>query len=119
FTSELRLAETRFNAQLQSQAALDVDLRTRREGVYADLWRMGISLSKWPRNDALTYSDLDALVLKLREWYFDKLGGLWLSAAARAAYGRLQDELNAPRASTGPDLVRPDGPDYERLMTAF
>jgi hypothetical protein len=117
--SHLRQIEARFSATLQAQAALDVDLRNRRVNVYGQIWSLGDCVSRWPKNEMLTFSDLDALHLKLKDWYFGQLGGLWLSASARAAYGTLQEELDKSRAGTGPELVAVNGPDYDRIMQAF
>ncbi len=117
--SQLRQVEARLTARLQAQSTLDVDLRDRRVAVYGVLWSLGGLISRWPRNETLTYAELDTLHLQLKDWYFEQRGGLWLSSAARAAYGRLQEELNQPRAGAGPELVATDGPEYDRLMDAF
>jgi hypothetical protein len=118
-SSDLRQVEARLGAILDAQAALDVNLRDRREGVYGHLWRLGALVSRWPRNPSLAYSELDTLHLQLKDWYYEQQGGLWLSDEAREAYGDLQEQLAAPRDGAGPASVDVAGPDYERIMTAF
>ena len=44
---------------------------------------------------------------------------MWLSAEARKAYGDLQEQLGAPRTTSGRDRVDPDSADYDRIVAAF
>lgn len=115
----LRQVEARLEARLAARTALDVNLRDRREKVYAPLWSIGELVSRWPRNPDLTYPDLRDLHRRLRDWYYVQLGGMWLSTPAREAYGRLQEELDRVCRTPRADPVPPDGTDYECVMTLF
>jgi hypothetical protein len=80
----------------QSQKLLqdiDLDLRTRRIGVYDRLWKSTALLPKWPKAKGVTYSQLMQFSETLRTWYFET-GGMYLSRSThRDAYSPLQDEL--------------------------
>lgn len=82
----------RLERQVELEKEIDIDLRAKREARYLELWRIGASVSKMPRNRDLTWSDLVDMHNHLRDWYFDG-GGMYLSGQARAGYGELQQCL--------------------------
>jgi hypothetical protein len=90
--SSLNRMEEGYKTSLSFGSAIDTDLRTRRIPVYGELWEKTGTLPLWPRNSQLQYSDLDQLTRDLRDWYF-KRGGMYLSKAARDAYGELQKHM--------------------------
>lgn len=92
-------------AQIQKLAGeIDLDLRTRRIAVYAELWEATAVLPKWPRAQGVTYEQLEAFSNTLMTWYFHK-GGMYLSETTHGrSYSPLQDAL----ASVLKD--RPKGP---------
>ena len=72
---------------------IDIDLRTKRIGVYEELWRSTAILPKWPKATGVTYEQLLLFSESLRTWYFQK-GGMYLSFSThKNAYGPLQDAL--------------------------
>jgi hypothetical protein len=83
----------RLKTELQFLSQIDLDLRTRRIPHYAQIWSRLKLLPKWPRNQELTYSDLQDLSKQLREWYFQE-GGMFLSREAfDNGYRPLQEAL--------------------------
>lgn len=72
---------------------IDVDLRIRRIGVYAELWKSTALLPMWPRAAGVTYEQLMRFSEALRTWYFET-GGMFLSRSThRDAYSPLQEAL--------------------------
>src|SRR5271157_2750394 len=82
FESALRRAEDVHRSLLSTASTIDTDLRTHRIEVYAELWKKTGLLSQWPRNDDLTYQELQRFTADLRTWYYER-GGMYLSATAR------------------------------------
>jgi hypothetical protein len=75
-----------------SRAKVDETLRNQRLEVYKPLWKLTGVLPKWPKSDEATYEMMEGFSKGLRDWYFET-GGIYLSAAAREAYGNLQNRL--------------------------
>ena len=72
---------------------IDIDLRTKRIGVYEELWKSTAILPKWPKATDVTYEQLLLFSESLRTWYFQK-GGMYLSLSThKNAYSPLQDAL--------------------------
>jgi hypothetical protein len=72
---------------------IDIDLRTKRIGVYEELWKSTAILPKWPKATGVTYEHLLLFSESLRTWYFQK-GGMYLSLSTqKKAYSPLQDAL--------------------------
>ncbi|NQD38449.1 hypothetical protein HPT27_15615 [Permianibacter sp. IMCC34836] len=72
---------------------VDVDLRKRRIEVYGELWKLTAILPKWPRDQTVTYEQLQAFSQMLRGWYYER-GGMYLSRSThKQGYGPLQDQL--------------------------
>ena len=70
----------------------DADLRKRRIATYRNLWGRLRPLARYGQVSTLSRHEVDSLAEELRAWYFD-VGGLFLSADARADYFALQDLL--------------------------
>ena len=64
---------------------------------YEQLWSLLEPLAKYGRTEAFTGESARMLSERLRKWYFEEAGGLYLyfpsDHAARDAYMRLQDQL--------------------------
>jgi hypothetical protein len=72
---------------------IDIDLRTKRIGVYEELWKSTAILPKWPKATGVTYEQLLLFSESLRTWYFQK-GGMYLSLSThKNAYSPLQDAV--------------------------
>ena len=97
---------------LTQRRGLDVAIYKQRNEVYQPLWKRTELLPKWPRRADVTYAQIHALSEDLRDWYFN-VGGVYLSAAARNAYGRLQDALNESSRSARSETLSPG--DYDIL----
>ncbi|CAN7749496.1 hypothetical protein LJR084_006800 [Variovorax sp. LjRoot84] len=94
---------------------IDIDLRTKRIGVYEELWKSTAILPKWPKATDVTYEQLLLFSEGLRKWYFEK-GGMYLSRSThKRAYGPLQDALAEVLRihKTGPVSVE----DYETIRS--
>jgi len=77
------------NAAISAKAGMDGVLRSERLAAYPPLWSKTQQVSIWPRV-VVTRSAVELLHNDLRIWYYDK-GGLYLSEAARARYGDVQE----------------------------
>lgn len=92
---------------------IDIDLRTKRIGVYGELWKSTAILPKWPKANDVTYEQLLVFSESLRTWYFEK-GGMYLSRSThKNAYGPLQDALAAVLRTGKSGPVSDD--DYETI----
>lgn len=93
FESSLIKAEDAYKKAVELSTQIDVHLREQRIAVYKTIWQATSILPRWPRATNVTYSDILHFSEKLRSWYFDEQGGMWLSTSARKAYGELQDKI--------------------------
>lgn len=57
--SDLRKAERWLTSWLNAGAAVDVDLRSKRDDAYRALWASGETLSRFPPNERLRYAGVD------------------------------------------------------------
>ena len=78
---------------LERRTRIDEGLRAKRTELYADLWKLSGILPKWPRNKEVTYQGLLERSERMRHWYFETGGGLYLSEPSRAAYGKAQEAI--------------------------
>jgi hypothetical protein len=74
---------------------LDQSLTEHRSTVYSKLWTMTGEISKYPRNLEFSPSDAANLMNKLRKWYFEEHGGLYMSAATQKRYIAFQAALDS------------------------
>ena len=77
---------------------------------YERLWGLLEPLAKYGRTAPFTAEVARELSERLRRWYFEEAGGLYLffspGHAARDAYMKLQDALRQIIDETGPDLAQ-------------
>ena len=114
FESALKRAEELHRVLLASATTIDSDLRAHRIEVYCDLWKKTGLLPQWPRNQQLTYSQLQQFTTDLRDWYFER-GGMYLSRSAREAYGKVQEALGSVLAESKHGTVSDS--DYDAVRT--
>jgi hypothetical protein len=57
---------------------IDLDLRKLRIDAYKLIWEETDILPAWPKDQKVTYGDLDKFSAQLKDWYFKK-GGIFLS----------------------------------------
>jgi len=81
-------------AALAIRAKTNEELRAKRLELYPELWRLTAAFSFWPPAE-LTRAELVALNLEMRNWYFDRNGGLFLSENGRHRYGEMKQLLSA------------------------
>jgi len=81
------------NSGITARAGIDENLRSERLKAYPALWESSGAVSWWPRQD-VPRASLEALHQNLRSWYYST-GGLFLSEAARARYGEVQEHIEA------------------------
>jgi hypothetical protein len=83
-----------------------------------ELWGLLEALAIYGRDAALTVPDVERLTARLRQWYFSRAGGMYLSAlpASKEAYIALQTVLTAIRdANAFGDAESGDGDSTTRL----
>jgi hypothetical protein len=83
---------TRWKVTRDFELEINRTLRTDRIAVYRKLWAIMEPLAFFGRDRDLTYSDLRALSVALRRWYYTR-GGIFLSQTAYRCYMDLQGEL--------------------------
>jgi len=93
FESSLIKAEDAYKKAVELSMQIDVHLREQRIAVYKTIWQSTSILPRWPRATDVTYADILHFSERLRSWYFDEQGGMWLSTNAREVYGELQKEI--------------------------
>jgi hypothetical protein len=111
--SALAQAAEAHKATLAMGSVIDTDLRNKRVDAYATLWQLTQVLPKWPRAEGVTYERLRQFSAELREWYFHT-GGMWLSHAARDAYGDVQEAIWELPAGNPSDVLDPKHYDATR-----
>ena len=75
---------------IDNTAALDSQVQSSRIEAYKKLWSLTETLPKWPKAKNVSYDSLRALSEKLRNWYFNDSGGLFLTQKAYNVYATLQ-----------------------------
>lgn len=91
---------------LEKRTRIDESLREARIAVYQPLWQQTSLLPKWPKVPDVTYANLLELSVWMRDWYFNR-GGIYLSAKSRAAYGKLQETIQAVIAEKDKEAIQP------------
>ncbi len=112
FETRLTQVEELFRSSVAFASTVDLDLRTQRFPVYAELWEKTGLLPMWPWNLDLEYSELRKLTCDFRDWYF-KRGGIFLSESARDAYFEVQKCINASLGKNQMGRVSED--DYKAI----
>jgi hypothetical protein len=79
---------------LDRRTRIDEGLLAKRTELYFDLLRLTGNIPKYPRNREFSYRDAYQLSVELRNWYFVKSGGLYMSAETQRRYLDLQNALN-------------------------
>ncbi len=114
FESALARTEELHRALLATATTIDSDLRAHRIEVYSELWKGTSLLPQWPRNQQLTYPQLQQFRTDLRDWYFER-GGMYLSHNAFEAYRNVQEALGAVLAESKDCPVKDH--DYDSVRT--
>ena len=115
----------RYQSAIAAQNKLDETLRDTRLKVYKSLWKTSGLLPRWPRAATVTYQALDGLSQTMQKWYFNT-GGIYLSKAARKAYGDVQEAItNVLENHLKQDKIEEPAEkviataDYTRIMDKF
>ena len=104
---------------IERRTKIDEGLRAKRAEVYGELWKLTGILPQYPRDEKLTYGKLAVQSEALREWYFQKSGGIYLSRESQKIYMAFQKTINDLLASPEANLDRRVSPvDYERARAA-
>jgi hypothetical protein len=97
------------------RAEYDKDLREKRIPEYKCLWRWTELFPKYAHTKEVTYQDVQALSVNLRDWYF-RNGGMFLSDRSKDAYFAVQDALTKTTEKTNQNMTAPIDPvTYEML----
>jgi hypothetical protein len=100
---------------LDARSKVDEQLRQTRITLYKVLWQKTKLLPQWPRATDVTYEDLVELSKECRDWYFNQ-GGIYLSAPARKAYGKMQEALTKATRDKGRGPI--EKYDYDAVYNA-
>lgn len=100
---------------------IDAGLLGKRTDIYSELWRLTGILPLYPHDPTLTYRALAERSAELRDWYFAKDGGLYLSRQSQRRYLDFQEALADAVAAgasqpTAGDIV--SGKDYAAARAA-
>jgi Sec-independent protein translocase protein TatA len=115
YKSELARAEEQYKRALEVSSQIDIHLREQRIAVYKEIWLLTGRLPLWPRDLTLTYAGLLSMSEALRDWYF-RTGGMWLSRAARTAYGAVQERITAILTADPSPTGRLDDEHYTEIQ---
>ncbi len=74
---------------------LDETLTSERKLLYVELWLLTGRLPKYPKDEKFSAKNAYQLMEELRDWYFGKLGGLYMSADTQKRYIAFQRALDA------------------------
>jgi hypothetical protein len=76
-------------------------------------------LPRFPKDEGLTYQKLAAQSSSLRDWYFQKSGGIYLSSGSQKLYLRFQQTIQEAVQKEKANQERPvSAGDYDRAMKA-
>jgi hypothetical protein len=104
---------------IERRTKIDEGLRAKRAEVYSELWKLTGILPQYPRDEELTYGKLATQSEALREWYFQKSGGIYLSRDSQKIYIAFQKTINDLLKGQEASLDRQVSPaDYERARVA-
>ena len=84
---------TRSKIRLDLMVEHDKEINKKRLELYIELWTMFKPLARFSNDEKLTYSIIKETSEKMRDWYFDKLGGIYLSKASRKPYFKLKKAM--------------------------
>ena len=96
---------------LEGRRRIDDTIRDQRVAGYRELWQKTKILPRWPKAKA-TKRQISELAESFRDWYFEG-HGMYLSAASRDVYGKVQQALVDASANTDDQLSQPE---YDSLM---
>ena len=84
---------TRSKIRLDLMVEYDKEIRQKRLVLYQNLWKMLKPLARFTAEEKLTYPKIKETSENMRDWYFDKAGGLYLSKESRKPYFDLKEYL--------------------------
>ncbi len=79
---------------LERRGKIDDGLLTKRTELYKELWLMTGNLPLYPPNRVFSGNDAAELMQELRDWYFGKFGGLYMSDRTQKLYLAFQAALD-------------------------
>jgi hypothetical protein len=104
---------------IERRSRIDEGLRAKRAEVYSELWTLTGILPQYPKDEKLTYGKLAAQSEALREWYFQKSGGIYLSRESQKIYLAFQKTINDLVEGQKENLDGQVSPtDYDRARAA-
>lgn len=92
-SSVLTYLSTRSKIRLDMRVEYDKALHNKRLDLYKELWPETEPVARFKPHFVLTYSIVNAVAEKTREWYFKKEGGIYLSRRSRKPYFLLKDRM--------------------------
>jgi len=84
---------TRSKVRLELIVEYDKKLRAERLDAYKLLWKELKPLAKYSAENPLTYQIIRQMSEKMRDWYFDEGGGIYLSKQSREPYFKLKKSM--------------------------
>lgn len=76
---------------------LDQSLKDKRHALYADLWQLTGRIPLYPHDEGFSPEKAGELMHRLRTWYFDENGGLYMSKETQDLYVAFQKLLAETR----------------------
>jgi len=92
-SSVLTYFGTRSKIRLEMRVEYDKALHNKRLELYKALWPETEPLARFKPHFFLTYSIVNAVAERTRDWYFNKEGGIYLSKQSRKPYFRLKKAM--------------------------
>ena len=110
-------ATAKYQTEIAAQSKFDESLRETRYEVYKILWKKTALFSRWPKQDTVTYAELDKLSKAMRTWYYAD-GGIYLSEIARKVYGEAQEAITKvlEKKPQENEKIEPSSKDYHAIM---
>ena len=84
---------TRSKIRLDLTVEYDKEIRKKRLELYEKLWRLLKPFARFSPEEKPTYAIIKQTSEKMRDWYFDEFGGIYLSKESRKPYFYLKEYL--------------------------
>ncbi|HEY0461300.1 MAG TPA: hypothetical protein VGC97_19345 [Pyrinomonadaceae bacterium] len=84
---------TRSKIRLELTVEYDKEIRKKRLELYEKLWKLLKPLARFSAEEKITYSIIKIRSEKMRDWYFDEVGGIYLSKQSRKPYFELKEAM--------------------------
>ena len=130
FSAVLTYFTTRSKIRLDLTYELDKELREKRLAAYKELWGKLKPLARYSREpEGITYEIIKDTSEQMRDWYFDKDNGIYLSRVSRKPYFKLKEKMQriidsgelkrTPKAVLSDEMLKPLLKEGSRLRASL